>query len=167
MCDITDKGVESLCGLANLKILNVAQTRCTMDVPSIARLEHLEEVWAAETPLSPNGMLALGQCRRLRTLSIANCRVTSEMLCALEGHPTLEYLDVSGSEVSQQGLECVSRIRGLTVLILDGCSVSVGDLSALRGLSNLYMLSLKNVANATEKSADLRRHMPHVKVILE
>lgn len=114
--------------LSALRVLTVNNTRLgELGLQTIAALKNLEELTAHSAQVSDLDVREVSKCPRLKSLVIAFSPVTDAGLKALVGSDALEHLDISGCRyVTNEGLNSLSKLKGLKKLILTETSVT-GD----------------------------------------
>jgi hypothetical protein len=118
--DISSQGLEPLTRLPKLRMLRLL--RCG---------------W-----LDDEAARHLAQLRGLEALDLTGAPIGDRGLAHLRAMPNLTSLSLSGTNVSDDGMEAVASLRKLRFLQLDGSCVGDMGVSRLRELSQLEVLGL-------------------------
>lgn len=97
---------------------------------------NLEELTVTNTRLTDADMEAIGSLKKLTTLTLSGCSLSS--IAVLDGHTQMEYLDLSSNTL--RNLTPLVGMTNLKTLLLG--SNALTDLSALQGLSKLETLDV-------------------------
>jgi len=85
----------------------------------------------------------------------------------LKGLPRLEWLSISGRQITDARLKHLKGLTGLDWLVLSGTEVRDGGLVHLRGLTELKYLNLTATHVTEEGIEELRKALPNCKIIWE
>ncbi len=109
---ITDAGLQSLCGAAGLKTLQIDSKLVTVDgIEFIGQIVSLEELILAGVPVNDAGVAALGNLTNLNTLSLEGAHITDASLETLAWLPNLKHLILVKTDVSEQALKRFRHAR--------------------------------------------------------
>ena len=84
----------------------------------------------------------LNRIRYLRSLELSGTKVTNNGLDALVPHETLETLALANTAVTDVGMQSIGKLKNLKVLDLSGCKISDNAIPALLELQSLDHLVL-------------------------
>jgi hypothetical protein len=144
------QGVSSLPSLRSLTIQDMAVTGETIeqltrvpqavymsdvqfDPTAIANLPQVESLrHLASREIDDEQLIVIAQCRNLKHLSVPSSRVTDHGVKHLQGHPELEWLDLSRTAVSDEGLKALTELSGLTTLFVLSTEVTPSGADAFR-----------------------------------
>ena len=130
--NLTDKCLEELEGLTNLKSLNLQDCR----------------------QVTNRGLSSVAKLKNLESLNLTYCsQITDAGLKSLEGLSRLKSLNFQGCrQVTKQGLSSVAKLKNLESLKLAWCDqITDADLKALEGLSSLKSLNLERCSRVTDE----------------
>ncbi|WP_146512355.1 leucine-rich repeat domain-containing protein [Thalassoglobus neptunius] len=173
---LTDRSMETLCGLPNLVSLLLDEVPLVTDI-GIAQLErrrelaelyligthltdrgvesfkHLNGLWSLHldrTLITDGGVASLGTMRDLRLLSLRGTQVVGYGLCGLFNNPHLDiYLD--GCPIDDAAIvEAAHHLPGLNRLSLMDTPVTDACLPALASLEKLQLLRLSGTSITDE-----------------
>ncbi|MBE0536639.1 MAG: hypothetical protein IH624_13315 [Phycisphaerae bacterium] len=156
MKEITDRGVDHLAQMKNLKKLDIASAEITpRSIPTLARMTTLEELNLGGKPYTDAQIAPLSALKKLRSVWMGagtNSKLTDQTLVMLRDLP-LESLTISG-EFTDEGVKIVGTMHRLTdlgLMIAPHMENKVTDrgIAHLSGLRNLEMLTLFNVRSCT------------------
>lgn len=157
MKEITDRGVDHLTQMKNLKKLDIASARITArSVGTLARIASLEEINFGSKPFTDAQVAPLSALKNLKSLWIAartGSPLTDKTLMMLQGLENLESLTIGG-EFTDEGLMILGTMHKLKKLnfilaSLRNNKVTNRGLAHLGGLGNLEYLSMGNIENCT------------------
>jgi Leucine-rich repeat (LRR) protein len=126
---ITDAGLEHLRQLSNLEVLSLSDTAISDDgLPRLAALPNLRELSIVETQLTVPAVLKFWQTQPQLSIDCSygqlhgtrvflhSGRVTDEHLVYFKGQPRLEGLCLSGTNISDAGVEHLIELTQLNSL---------------------------------------------------
>jgi hypothetical protein len=147
---LTDAGMRSLSKLTNLELLDMSKTGGVSDtwveaLANLTNLTHLDLSYCRN--FSDKGILALSGLHGLKYLNVGlekGCGRTEEWVEALSKLTSLEYLNLAGFEVTNDGMKNLQGLTSLTELDLSRCSrVSDQGLVSLSKLPLLHTLDIR------------------------
>ena len=156
MKEITDRGIDHLAEMKNLKKLDIGSAEITArSVETLARIATLEELNLGGKDYTDDQVAPLGALKHLKSVSMGagtNSKLTDKTLMTLKDMP-LESLSISG-EFTDEGVRIVGgmpRLGDLMLMIAPHLENKVTDrgIAYLSGLRNLEMLTLFNVKGCT------------------
>jgi tRNA A-37 threonylcarbamoyl transferase component Bud32/Leucine-rich repeat (LRR) protein len=111
----------------------------------ISHMENLEVLDLSGTNVNDEGLSELAKLRNLNTLYLKEEeKITNAGLANLAPLSKLETLNLSkNSWLTEAGLKAISALPSLRILRLDKSGISDADLSAIKHLKNLSMLTLR------------------------
>lgn len=113
------------------------------DVETIIALPGLEWVLAEASQLTDRGVAKLASLKRLRELRLSGTDIGDESLRALGRLRDLQILDVTGAErITDEGIAALRNCTSLEHLLLDGTGITSASLPVISRFSNLQELSL-------------------------
>ena len=155
--DVGDEATPALAALPELQTIGLRFTGVTdAGLESLSKSKSLQAVYALNTRITDAGLAALARLRDLRALSVyadfsatdlefrskePNPSITDAGLAHLANCPNLEQLDVSGSEMTDAGLErLVADCPRLRQLTIDNSPLTTRGLRCLGSLPQLEIL---------------------------
>ena len=208
---VTNRAIANLSQLENLKSLSLHNTRLseTLQFPKASALRSLDlsanpallgltfeklpsiqMLNLRETGISDDTFLSRSALQELRDLNLSETAITGATLGALLGSSSnLKWLNLAGSQANDQGIQQVSQLKQLRVLLLERTLISdaagihlgqlaslvdldlsqtaIGDrcLGELQTLKALRRLTLQATEITAERSADLKRVLPQLKIV--
>lgn len=104
---ITDRGLETLGQLKNLRVLNLRASKITdAGMGSLGGLTQLSELDLAQTNLTSSGLKPLAGLGKLQKLSLWKCsRINDEAVETLSRMKGLRWLDLEATAISPAGVE--------------------------------------------------------------
>ena len=136
--EITDCGLAHLDGLSNLEVLDAGSTRLADGASEhLNALANLRWLYLDETKIA---RLHLRDLKRLEYLTLYNAPVRD---LTFEGCDSLRVLDLWRTNVTDESLASVGRLKSLEELHLAGKSWTARGLAHLRGLPKLKKLHLE------------------------
>ncbi|HUT47000.1 MAG TPA: hypothetical protein VMX36_11990 [Sedimentisphaerales bacterium] len=175
---LTDEGLVKLKDMQSLQALTIGPTRITgrgiialTEIPSLHVLQ-LHQVTLA----SKDDWAALGKLSALQRLSLRHTRseVTDAHLAHLAGLQSLKYLSIdaiiikdrkaiSSLNVTDEGLEYLSKLKSLERLTLRGAKITDEGLQQLSEIPTLKWMDLQG-CNVTEQGLQrLRKKLPSLR----
>jgi hypothetical protein len=144
--NVTDRGIEALRPLKELNDLQLAATHITdrsldelvtyhqpiwklilintnvtdAGLKALSNLANLSFLSLDGTSVSATGLKALGRHKKMRTLSLLNCKITdADVACVVDACPALKMIDLSRTRITEQSLEYLCKLKALRTLVLD------------------------------------------------
>jgi serine/threonine protein kinase len=117
----------------------------------INNFKELQDLDLGEAALDNRAAQTIRTLHVVRTFSNCNARQTDAVLEMLKSSPVLEDLNLSYSNISAKGIDCISNISTLKSLRLDFVNLDAAALEKLTTLPKLQILSIRGVtqSNAT------------------
>ena len=144
---ITDKGLEILARLHNLRTLSLSNTGITDDgLKRLSTLTNLESLELSATEVTDVGLENLRAFTKLKSLGLQCTRLTDAGLKHLLSLP-IERLDVSSTQVTDTGLEELKALSRLEWLSVTSHLLTATGVRHLQALPRLTNLSLYNVGD--------------------
>ena len=151
---VGDRGAAFLADLPLLKSLDLSDTAVTGKfLTSQANLPRLELLTLNNTRFADTASADLRQLRKLWFLDLRHTPITDAALVEIGQCLSLKYLDLSHTDVSDAGVQHLTGLS-LSVLKLDGCSVTIDGVAPICQATNLFELSL---AGTDLSAGDLSR----------
>lgn len=108
-------------------------------------LPFLKSIDLAQSRVTDEDLTALAKAKRVTSLNLSQTAVTDEGFKHLTGLRNLESLYLAGSQITQNSLPAVSRLKKVRMLDLSGSKIT-GKLEPLGGLARLEWLLLGGLA---------------------
>ncbi len=122
---ITDKGLQSLERLVNLKRLSLERTRITdAGLVHLARLTHLESLDLSGTQIRGDGLRYIQGLRDLKTLELDRTQVCDRGLAHLPRLASLKRLSLWKTTITDRGLVHLKKMAQLQVLVIQRTAVT-------------------------------------------
>lgn len=142
-------------------------TRCTeKGFAALHDLPNLRRLTLGKSAMTLGRARAIGQCKELRRLYLAECGLTDAQLATLKPLTLLALLDISGNpQVTDKGMATVKALERLQALFLGKTGITDKGLMELKGLDGLRQLNVvgtKVTGDAAEKFAD---EMPNLRAV--
>ncbi len=177
---ISDAAAPALNQLQNLKTLILSRSKFTEHGLSQLHIKGLERLGAANIEVSTNAItIMVRNLQNIRSLDLASSGLENDGLRALAPLAnSLEYLELSYTEVDDEGLRTLSNMKKLKGLNLSGTpctgkgfghlpeqieSLEVSDVKDLQGVSRLHRLKQfmvsgckSSLVQSIRKKAELR-----------
>jgi internalin A len=135
---LSDDYVLDLKGLRSLKAVNMASTRITTKcVESIASLKDLEELSLAESQLGLRRIIddgaaeQISRLQKLVRLDLSQSKITKKGLAFIQLIPTLEHLTLDRTDISDEAVPILTKMKKLKGLSLVQCNLSESGLKKL------------------------------------
>jgi hypothetical protein len=140
-------------------------TRCTdKGFAALKDLPHLRRLVLGKSAIDAAAATAIGQCKELRYLGLADAGLTDAELAALKNLTRLEHLSLSGNpKITDKGVATVKTFERLRALYLANTALTdkgLAELKVLDGLRTLNVVNTKVTADAADKFAD---EMPNLR----
>jgi len=151
--NVTDSGIARLKKLANLKKLDIANSKATVrGVAQLAEIKTIDSLWVPGRILNDEVLSYLGQLSNLKELHIARpyhagpnqdkTFYTDRGLAMLAGLKNLEALSIGSIGVTDEGLSHIAGLTKLRDLSIFGCPITDAGCDKLAALKSLDMLNL-------------------------
>lgn len=150
---ITDRGVDYISNLKELTRLDLSVSNSLTDecIPAIASMTKLTDLNLSMTGVTADGITNLAQSKRnLLVLSINGLPWSRQSLEALASMPKLEELKMENTDVNDEVLQALTRIKKLRVLNIDGSQLSGNSLKLLKDSPKLERLVIANAEASVE-----------------
>lgn len=140
---ITDAGLAQLKLPEYLEVLSLKLPGVTdKGICSLPKLPQLKEIYLW-MPVGDAGIIHLTAGGRLERVSTRQARFGDAGLAAIARNSSVRaYLELSGSAVTDAGLQCLANLPSLATLVLKNTSITDAGLAPLAGISNLRRLLL-------------------------
>jgi len=141
--DLGGEGLRTLlAGLPGLVRLEVGNMKIfEKDVRAISALKEIREVGLHDKTVTDATIADLGNAQ-LRRLDLSRTEITDEGLRRLASMEGLEYLDVSDTKITDSGLDVLTRMSRLTELRLRSTQITDRGIKMLAKCTNLEYLDL-------------------------
>ncbi len=118
--NVGDRTAAAIGQLQNLEVLDISHTRITdKGLIELGKLRHLRSLDLSQSRVTDKGVSALAGHTELRKLFLLDCGITDGAIPHLETLTGLEFMNLSGSEFSPEGLarlrQSLPNCRGLDV----------------------------------------------------
>lgn len=144
---VDDGALADIGKLTNLKALLLDHLWVGENLPDLAPLQNLEELYLAKTLIDDTSLEALKQHPQLKKLRISQTQITDAGLEQLTALTHLTDLDLSeNSVISDVGMSHLSKMTTLTKLNLWRVALSDSGIQQLAGLVNMQWLNLDNTS---------------------
>lgn len=144
-CAITDSGVARFSIFDQMLYLDLSRTAIT-DIAGkhLAKFTAIRSLSLDETPMTDSGIASIGlaEKKKLVKLSVAGTPVSGVFLQDLAGHPSIQFLDLSGTGLTDEGCNALVMIPKLEKLVINDTNVSdsaIDSLSKLKGLKGIWI----------------------------
>ena len=155
--NVTDEGLRILAKHPNLRKLDLSSTRITDDGLKHWKAHNsLERLSARSTAITDEGLRELANLK-LTSLDLNDALVTGEGFGELQG---LISLDLTNTRTNDAGLRKIGLQKNLEFLILSGTDISDSGLEHLHGLRHLWALDITNTKVSPAAVEKLRRALP-------
>lgn len=155
--EVGDLGVQKLAGLKDLRELNLSYTTVTdAGIAALAALPNLKVLRLAGTQISGVGLNGL---KAVVDLDLSACPVKSIPML-----PSIERLNLSGSDVGDAALADLAKLPALKALNLNSTDVGDAGLKNLAALTGLRELGL-NYGRFTDKGMDALKPLTELRKI--
>ncbi len=146
----TNEGLVHVGRATGLKSLNLDKSEITdAGFAHLKELDKLEEISFRGTPVTGSGLGHLGEVNMIKRLDCGG-DVTDKGLETISRFPKLQYLRFSGHQVTDAGIQQLSNLRNLEELnvshsgVNDNGTQHIGQIASLRRL-NIYMSSVTDL----------------------
>lgn len=133
------------------------------DARHLAELQELKDLWLGGSNITNMGMANLRGLCQLRVLEVSDTQISDDGLKWLARNRTLECMIVERTHVSDAVVPVFTRFSNLKVLSLDEADISDGSVALLKQLKSLERLSLRG----THVTDDGLRHLRELPMLVE
>ncbi len=141
---ITDSDMLRLAELRDLRRLDVSLTRISdQGLRTLKTSTGIEDLnlYFAEL-VGDEGTAIFRNWKHLKRLNLRGTKITDSTLEILEGVPSLEWLDIGWSQITDTGLDHLSSLSNLRALTMGGNKLTGASLQVLRQLPQLEYLDI-------------------------
>ncbi|KAG5489652.1 hypothetical protein GH5_00530 [Leishmania sp. Ghana 2012 LV757] len=143
--------------------LHLQSLRQLTDIGALKDLTALRVLNLSDNLVTDEGCSALNCMPSLQRLNLASCRCITSLAAALSASgrwtQRLCSLDLSQTNITDAGMQCVHQCTGLRYLNLRGCS-ELGQLHWLQKMNSLRWLNLGGTRVTDEETT---RYLPHAR----
>lgn len=155
---ISSIGYDNIGAIPNLRELYFNQVNvCDDNLACFKNLTNLTKLTlennSDRVQISDAGLVPLGGMTRLEWLNLTGSRVTGQGLASLKALKKLRRLYLGWTQVDDAGLEVIASFPHLEVMELHQTKITDAGLARLKGLTNLRELSLI-YTKVSEKAVD-------------
>jgi serine/threonine protein kinase len=160
-CQLTSDGLRKIVKFTPaLETLDLGGTNLAQVDPSpLAELRHLQTVWIGRTGVGDDTAQALSKIESLEYVWIGETSVSNEGVRAIAALPHLQGLGLEDTRVTVEGLKPLES-TSLHQLILDGLPITDDDVDHLARLSGLTSLKLSETGITNAGLKRLRNLLP-------
>ncbi len=137
--DVSDRSIENIRTLPNLKFLHIAQTHISASGLRQLKLDQLVLLDANEVIYMPS---VLSSAVNLEALKLADSGLRNDDLKVVAQLPKLKVLDISGNSINDQGIQNLLPAKKLEQLWFTGCKVTPRCVQTLSKLPKLKGVTL-------------------------
>lgn len=152
--DLEENAVANIATLRHLRELNIGQTHIRCHLPENFLPEKLEQLTLKDVQMKDD-FISLGRLTHLKSLTLANCKLSKDTYNQLVNLASLESLNLSGSNFgSKEHLELLKHLPNLKYLNLSDClllEIHQDPLAYLHSLANLEGLALNGIRSFSDK----------------
>lgn len=109
---------------------------------AVSAMRSLEKLYAADCPITNEGLWHLSRSTRLEVLDLSRTRITDDGLVALAALPELEQLDLQGTAVDGSGLKHLTQLTRLDSVNLSESKATDAGFQAAAPLPDCRSLDL-------------------------
>ncbi len=151
------EGLEHLAAMPELEALHLNRCRSArMAIADIGRVTQLKELWLKDANIIDADLQQLGALTNLETLSLADNRgIDGSGLKFLAKLPKLRWVSLSETGVTDRALEGLSGARSLQFLNLSGTQITGSGLRYIRELPEIRMIVLNGTLVTDEQLVHL------------
>jgi serine/threonine protein kinase len=162
---VTDRDLEVLRGLTNLKVLNLDHTETTdQGMKAVAQAGNLVSLSLTNTQVTDTGLAELRPLTGLDDLRLDRLPITDAGLAQLSAFPRLAKLSLYHTGVTDEGMVHLKQLPSLERLSLDETQVGDEGLRHLGQCRNLKYVSVWHTRVTEEGIQELRRALPRLQV---
>jgi hypothetical protein len=103
----------------------------------------------------------------LKYLNVSSTEITDNGMKYLRSLDRLEHLHIDDTDITDKGIQHLTVLKGLTVLWLRETRITDEGLQHLKSLTNLTELNLSDTKVTPAGVADLQAALPNCKIILD
>ena len=163
--DVTDSGMLTISGLAQLAELRLSRT--AIGNVTLAHLRDLagQSDSIVDSPFRTEAGQGAVDATMIASMGPGQTHLTGAVLKQVAGHSTLERLHLDHTSVTDDGMELLRTLLFLEELVLDGTAITDRGLALLDSLRSLRRLSVVNCGAVTaEGVAHFRQLLPGCRV---
>lgn len=165
-CKVGDRGVESIAKLQNLEWLDLPGAPVgDAGMDSLAKLPKLSYVNILRTKISNAGLRKLSRAKSITHLSVDQTAIDDDGLAALEGFSQLTDFSINWNPITDRGLAQARFPPTLRWLGLMNSKVSDDGMKHLTHLSALQMLDVQFSDVTGVGAAEVTKKVPGCKVL--
>ncbi len=145
--NISNRGMQYISNASELESLMLTRSMQVTDdsIPSVIRLSKLRSLNISDTGLTARGVTALARGRNnLSELVINGLPWSDQSIEALASMPSLVLLSMENTNVTDDLVKKITRLKGLQCLNLEAGKLSANGVKTLTALPNLSQLHLRN-----------------------
>ncbi len=160
---LSGPGLEELSELAKLRrlLLAIESRNVKPDLAALAQLSQLRRLQIMGFGFEAMQFRPLAKCHELTTLTISEGQTDDRLLNEFANHPNLRILNLSESDITNDGLNSISRIGTLREFTGRGNFTSEG-IRSLKALQKLYRLHLRSQHFTDEDIEKLPTEFPQI-----
>lgn len=164
------EGFKHLAALDNLRSLRVQDVDQFTDdeMPYLKRLPSLRSLYLVRTQVTDDGLARLKDLAGLEFLGIISNKLTDRALAHISGLRKLKSLRLDDSRISDKGLRKLKEdhvLDGLEFLVLSGTKITDAGLEHLDGLGNLKSLYLRDT-QVTDRGLEQLSRLPRLEKLI-
>jgi Leucine Rich Repeat (LRR) protein len=142
--------------------LNLAQP----EIPGAGRFTFKDVLEIVRMQVTDLGIAQLRSLKRLRSLDLTGVNVTAQGIEALVGLPGLQNLVLAHApHIDDSSVAAICRLRQLKALDLRGTRIGNGALRQLSGIRTLKKISLSGAGVTADAVAAFRQERPDCEVL--
>ena len=155
----TEKVIAKIAELNSLEKLSLENCKDFKDLALLEKLSKLQELNLLGTSIT--SLQKLNLFKRLERLNLSNCQNLINIQ-SLAKHPTLKFLDLGYTAVTDNDLEMISKMKNLLGLGIYGSDkITDAGIGHLTNLTNLVCLDVSSLPNTTENMYTLIGRLDH------
>jgi hypothetical protein len=162
-CELTDAGLTNLTGLHKLEGLSLGLCGIRGTCFKQWSLPHLRVLDLNDNSLAPEAYTYLSKYQTLKMLFVNQTGLKDDGLAEIAKLKNLTRLTLQTTRITGKGLKYLTRLKELRKLDLRGASLTVSDLSGLRGM-NLEVLDLPSKYYSPHDLKTLKQIFPHTEL---
>jgi hypothetical protein len=117
--------------------------------------ERLSRVDLLGTQIGDGSLTTVCQLPRLNMLLVSSPRLSADALCDVRADVSIQYLQISGGQLSVRSAFAIARCQRLDVLECDGVAIEMESFAALAQSGSIRHLILRSCVLPAEASASL------------
>lgn len=144
--DLTDEGLKEVAKLQQLEALGLAWTPITdAGLKEVAKLRKLTELALHSNNITDAGLKELSKMKQLKSLYLTDCKqITDAGLKELAKMQKLRGLSLEGTKITDAGLKELAKLKQLEGLSLNDTQITDAGLKEIAKLKQLEYLGLTN-----------------------